>query len=211
MHQHHLRVVLPVALFAWLPACASHGTMPRDLAEPPGATLHGASIDGAAFDRALAAAARTAPAPAIRPAEGDRTGAVGLGMTFDPDALAIGGSADFYQSERMAIGPDLLLSTDANTDILAGSFHGKFVFPIQGNDSPLWMPFVKGGAGVAYFDRDGDSAEFGFQLNIGGGVEVRFDDRYAFGSEVLWFLLPDELVGEGAFVSWQIAQFCFRF
>ena len=192
MQQHHprvsLAVVLTLAACALFPACAAHrAPPPRDVAPMPAAVR------------------------SIVPKEGERTGLVGVGATFDPDAVSLSGSADFYQTERFAIGPDLLLAFDEDADIISTTFHGKFVFPIGESTSTLLMPYVKAGGGFASIELDNGASEFGFEVFAGGGLEVRFDEHYGLSSELLAHLLPQELVDEDAYVSWQIVQFTFHF
>jgi hypothetical protein len=157
----------------------------------------------------------SAPGAAAAPAEGDRRITVGVGFTDDPDAFLIGGDADFYQSERLAIGPSLQFAVDDGVTIFAPSFHGKLVFPLEPSSSgTLMMPFVQGGAGIAYIDKDrgnNDEDDWGFLLQAGGGLEVRFDEKYALATTILVNLLPGEVTDEGAYLSWQIVQFSFTF
>jgi hypothetical protein len=148
------------------------------------------------------------------PAEGDRSIAIGVGTTYGPDTFLLTGDADFYQSDRLAIGPSLQLGVHDDAGIIAPSCHVKFVFPIERkSDDPLFMPFVQGGAGLCWIqkDRPGDDDGLGFLLQAGGGLEVRFDERYALASTLLINILPAEVVDEHAYLSWQIVQFSFRF
>lgn len=192
MRTQHLAIVPAL----WLGACAAP--------QPTWTTLTERSV---AMPRARAGDAQ-------KPAEGDRRLAVGVGVTDSPDSFLVTGDADFYQSDRLAIGPTLLLGFDDTTGIMAPSFHAKFVFPLERKpENPLFMPFVQGGAGFCWLqkDRPGDDDDFGLLLQAGGGLEVRFDDRYALTSTLTINMLPGELVDEGAFLSWQIVQFSFPF
>lgn len=163
--------------------------------------------------RTTAAPAAHRPAADRAPQEGERRIAVGVGFTDSPDTLLIGGQADFYQSDRVAIGPSLQLGFDDDVTLFAPSFHGKFVFPTEPmSDGVLLLPFVQGGAGFVYIERDrGGSDEWGLLLQAGGGLEVRLDDQYALSSTLLVNLVPDEANDESAYVSWQIVQFSFVF
>src|SRR5262245_4386509 len=173
------RRIDPALAFGLLGACTAAGP---SRAEPLGAP----SPYAAAPRAGLRDAARA-------PAEGDRSLAIGVGATYGPDTFLLTGDADFYQSDRLAIGPSLQLGVHDDAGLIAPSCHAKFVFPIERkSDDPLFMPFVQGGAGLCWIqkDRPGDDDDLGFLLQAGGGLEVRFDERYALASTLLVNILP---------------------
>src|SRR5262245_9027123 len=89
---------------------------------------------GDGWRAAMPAAARApaaVPSSDLAPKEGDRRAFVGVGTLSSPDAFLLGGDADFYQSNRVAIGPSLQLGLDDNVEVYAGTFHAKFVFPFD--------------------------------------------------------------------------------
>ncbi|HLQ37249.1 MAG TPA: hypothetical protein VK348_05595 [Planctomycetota bacterium] len=147
--------------------------------------------------------------------EGDRTLLVGLGFTDGPETFLIGGEADFYLSDRLAVGPMLQWGVDDHVTILAPSFHAKYLFPLErAAGAPEFVPFVQGGAGFAYIKKDrrpGDDDGIGLLLQAGGGIECRLDKGLTLASTALIDLLPAEVVGEHVYFSWQIVQFGFRF
>jgi len=190
----------PALTLGLLGACTASG--------PPRTASSAAASPYAAAPRASVRGTARAPV------EGDRSIAIGVGATYDPDTFLLTGDADFYQSDRLAIGPSLQLGVHDDTGIIAPSCHVKFVFPIERkSDDPLFMPFVQGGAGLCWIEKDraGDDDELGLLLQAGGGLEVRFDERYALASTLLVNILPAEVVDENAYLSWQIVQFSFRF
>lgn len=198
MNQHQASAaLLPLTL---LVACAAPS--PRALRTGPGLEL--ATVARPAIQKG----------GSLAPVAGERRAAVGIGITDSPDTFLFSGSADFYQSDRLAIGPALQLGFGDDQELIAPTFRVKFVFPIERSGaSAQFLPFVTGGAGFAYLqkDRPGDDDEAGLMLEGGGGLEVRFDEDYALASTVLLHGMPAELIDERSFVSWQIVEFSFRF
>ncbi len=189
-----------LALLVGLGACAT---------PPPCAVLELPGALAPAF-----APARSQHGGSLAPVAGDRRLAVGVGTTDGPDTFLLSGDADFYQSDRVAIGPSLQLGFADRTAIIAPTFHGKFLFPTERSaDGPHFLPFVQGGAGLAYIQKDrvGKDDELGLALQAGGGLEVRFDDTYALTSTLLVNVMPAKVLDERAYLSWQIVQFSFRF
>ena len=77
-----------------------------------------------------------------------------------------------------------------------------------------WRPFVQGGLGFAYLEKDGrapPNADTGFLVNVGGGVEAHVYDDFTLSSSLMVNWFPDDVVGEDVFLSWQILQIGFRF
>lgn len=168
----------------------------------------------AAAAHCQAAQAPPPPARVAAPAAGDRLLFLGLGFTDGPDTFLLGGEADFYMSDRLAIGPMLQWGIDDNNSIFAPSFHVKYLFPLDHPGSPEFVPFVQGGAGLAYLRKDnrpGDDDGFGFLLQVGGGVELRLSPHVTLASTALLDLLPAEVLDEHVYFSWQVVQFGFRF
>lgn len=205
MQSHGLVVPFSTVCLAVLGACAAGA--PRSAELPHVRAAAGGAAWSADAERGPAAAAPREH----EPAEGERRIAVGLGFTDDPDALLIGGHADFYMSDTVAIGPSLQWGVDDDFTIFAPSFHGKIVFPLESDGDTLVMPFGKAGAGLAYIDVDGGGDDIGFLLQLGGGLEIRLSEKYALASTAQVNLLPGEVEGERAYFSWEIVQFSFTF
>lgn len=148
-------------------------------------------------------------APRKRPSGGDAAAAVGLGVTDSPDTVLFGGQADFYMNEDLAIGPLLQVGVDDHETILAPSLNFKHPFYLSDDGGTELRPFVQGGVGVAYIEKErrpGDDDELGPLLNLGGGIEVHFESSTYLSSTVMVNLLPGDVVGEDVFLSWQVIQ-----
>jgi hypothetical protein len=192
-----------LVLLPLLAACAVHA--PQPWSQP------GDGPDALASPATFAQGQRPADSPRR---QGDRVALIGLGFTDSPDTTLLGGEVDFYQSEQLAIGPMLQLGLDDDTTILAPSFQAKYHIPVKVSSYPRPAPFVQGGVGLVWMDKDRrgrDDDDLGLLLHVGGGLELMLDDRLALASTLTINLMPAKVVGERAFLSWQILQFGFRF
>jgi hypothetical protein len=212
-----LRTLIALVIPSLLAACASTaptalpnstgsrtGSLSSELASPSGTT-----------STALAPASTALPQGGGRLQATQRQAFVGLGITDSPATLLVGGELDIYMTDRLAIGPMLQLGFDDNTEIIAPSFQAKYIFPLDKMPgAPQFVPFVQGGAGFAWMQKDrGNNSDegLGTLLQLGGGLEARFDDNFSLASTVLVNLLPDKVLDERLYWSWQIVQFGVRF
>jgi hypothetical protein len=142
---------------------------------------------------------------------GDRTGFAGLGFTDGPDSFLLGLELDFWQSDRLAIGPMVQLGLDDDMEMIAPSFHAKYRFPLEASRLAV---FAQGGVGFLWLERDpipGDDDDLGFMLQVGGGVDWQLEAGTFLGSSILVDLMPDEVLGENAIFTWQVVQLGVRF
>jgi hypothetical protein len=140
---------------------------------------------------------------------------IGVGFTDGPDTFLLGGEADFPMNPRLSIGPMLQLGLDDHTTFVAPSFQAKYRIPLEYGGGPsAFTPFVQGGIGAAYLDKNQPSDNHsgaGLLLHIGGGVEMQLDKDLVLATNLQADLLPDHVAGEGFMWSWQILQLGFRF
>jgi hypothetical protein len=149
-----------------------------------------------------------------RPVAEPRQMFIGIGFTDSPDTFLLGGEADFPMNPRLSIGPMLQLGIDDNTTLIAPSFQAKYHIPLEYGGGPsAFTPFVQGGVGAAYIDKDGPGGHTGagLLLHVGGGVEMQLDKALVLATNLQADLLPDHVAGEGFMWSWQIVQLGFRF
>lgn len=154
------------------------------------------------------------PSPPRSTLAGEVQGFVGLGFTDSPDTFLLPGEIDFYVDDNLAIGPKLQLGLDDDTTIVAPSFHVKKVFsiPHEGGIS-RWKPYVQGGAGFAWLEkqRRTDEDDFGALLHFGGGVEVFLNEGLSLSSGIDINFLLGEPVDEDVFLSIRLIELGFRF
>ncbi len=132
----------------------------------------------------------------------------GLGGTFDPDTFLVTGHADFYLSDRVAIGPLLQIGVDDDFTVIAPSFTIKGVVDIE-TDGPRLRPFLLGGIGFAFIEDDDrppwkDDDDIGLMLNVGLGLDVFVAEDISIGTSAILNILPGEVLGESLFVSLQV-------
>ncbi|MFO0982496.1 MAG: hypothetical protein U1E76_12310 [Planctomycetota bacterium] len=138
----------------------------------------------------------------------------GLGFTLDPDTFLMAARADYWVRPNVAVGPLLQVGLADHRTILAPSFNVKGVFDLKQPSAERLKPYIDGGVGFAYLEKDGrrgDDDDLGVLLDIGGGLSYDVNDHLAVGTGVLFNFLPAELVGERFFFSWQLVTLSFRF
>jgi hypothetical protein len=154
---------------------------------------------------------RLTPSNARR-VDGDVVGLVGLGQIDDPDAFLLGGQIEFYQTDRLAIGPMLQVGLDDDLTVVAPSLFGKFRFPLMRVER--LTPFAQGGIGFLWAERNrpgGNEDDIGFMLQAGGGVEWQIDQQLFLAGSVVVDLLPSDVLNENVILTWQIVQIGYRF
>jgi hypothetical protein len=144
-----------------------------------------------------------------------RTVPIGIGYTDDPDTMLLAAAIDFPMGDNWTVGPALQLGVDDDFTIVAPVFQAKRFFPITSGDEGLrrLLPFVQGGAGVAWFQRDntpGDDDEVGLLLQVGGGVRFKMTDELSLGTQMDFNFLPSDPLDESFYFSWEVLQFVFH-
>ncbi len=202
--------LLALALVA-LTGCAMSGAHARPPLAPPAAPAM--------------AAPSAVPAPAATPLqeEGAPVAAAarrppmlfkgGIGFTADPGQFLIGAELDFFLNENFSIGPLLQFGVEDGGVILAPSANFVYHFYLEDPLERL-RPFVQGGVGFAYLhedDRKGDDDDIGVMINIGGGINYEIADRTLLGSHMLFNAMPDKVLDENFFFSWQVVTIGWEF
>ena len=80
---------------------------------------------------------------------------------------------------------------------------------------------MQGGLGFTYIDIDVpgnlppgvnvDDDDIGLLMSVGFGADYRITDSISLGSRMLFNVLPDDVLGENFYFSWQVAAIRFRF
>ena len=162
-----------------------------------------------------AAARATAQEPAAQSA-GKTAVPIGIGFTDDPDTMLLAGAVDFPMGENWTIGPALQLGVDDDFTLIAPICQVKRFFPITSGDEGMrrLLPYVQGGAGLAYFNVDngpGDNDDLGLLLQVGGGLRYRMTDDLSLGTQMDLNFLPGEVLDERYYFSWEVLQFVLSF
>jgi hypothetical protein len=136
----------------------------------------------------------------------------GLGFTLGPTDFLLALEGSYFLTNDLAVGPLFQLGIDDDPFIFAPSLNARYLFDLRGLGR--LRPLVEGGIGLVYECEDigpRDRDETGFLFNFGGGFQYFLTDGVAVGSEVLFNFVPDEVLGDRFFFSWQVLAVSFFF
>jgi len=136
----------------------------------------------------------------------------GIGFTEDPTTFLLALGADYFVTEDVSVGPLLQFGLDDDPFIFAPTLHVQYTLDLADIDS--LKPYLQAGLGFAYmqdYKRNGDEDDLGFLINTGAGLDWYFDERMAVGTSFLLNALPDEVLNEEFFFSWQVVTLRFLF
>lgn len=142
----------------------------------------------------------------------------GPGFTASPTAFHFQVGAEYGITPGLGIGPLFQLAANDDVLILAPTANVRYGFDLSGAGDEFvrnLRPYVQGGLGFAYVDRDHrwrDREDTEFLLNGGFGVEYALTEDLALGTGMLFNGMPvDDAAGEDFFFSWQVVSFRFGF
>ncbi len=157
------------------------------------------------------------PAAAMHFTDEPRTGRpslrAGMGFTASPGTFLMAFEGDFFVSRSLSLGPLVQLGVSDDPVIVAPTLNFQWMFDLPSGMQRL-KPFAQWGLGAAYIHDDRrhhDDDDAGFLMNAGFGVEFCLSDFIAVGSNMLFNFLPDRVLGEHFFFSWQVATVTLRF
>jgi hypothetical protein len=165
----------------------------------------------------LAPATSLAAGDDVRLAPGEWSPHAGIGFTSDPDAFLLGVGLDYGVLEWMSLGPLLQLGIGDDHTIVAPTLNFHFGIDLSGVSNRYVRriePFVQAGLGFAYIEKERgnrDRDDLGFLMNGGLGAQYWLTDEMAVGSNVLFNGMPEDVVDENFFFSWQVVTFRYRF
>ncbi len=143
---------------------------------------------------------------------------ISFGFTADPENFLLAFEAPFGVAPGVTVGPLLQLGLSDDWTIVAPSANVRYAFDLSAASTPevrRLSPFIQGGLGFAYLDRDRsgrrDRDDTGFLFNMGGGIEYFVTEQFAVGSSIMFNVLPDSVIGENFFFSWQMGSARFLF
>ncbi len=164
---------------------------------------------------AAGAAAALGPLAAEAPST-DRQGTMAaggaVGFTLEPETFLMTGHGDYFLNDIVAVGGVLQLGFGDDRLIFAPTANVKAVFDLP--DLERLRPFAQGGLGIGYLQKDrrnDDDDDVGFLLNFGFGADYFLNERFSLGNSVLFNIMPEEVLGERFFFSWQFVSASLRF
>ena len=125
---------------------------------------------------------------------------------------------DYRLAQGFSVGGTLQLGLDDDHTIVSPTGHLRYTFDLSGGGSDVARvrPFIQGGLGFTFIDLDNtppgvDDDETGFMLNFGFGTELVLTDTISVGSKMLFNFMPDDVMNENFYYSWEIATVRYRF
>ncbi len=141
----------------------------------------------------------------------------GLGFTDDPDAFLLEFEGNYRLGDGLSVGTLLQLGLDDDFTLVSPLGYVRYTFDLSHATAPdlrRLKPYVQGGMGFTYIDIDvprRDDDDIGFLMSFGFGADYPITDSVSLGSRMLFNFLPDDVVDENFYFSWQVAGIRFRF
>ena len=152
---------------------------------------------------------------------GPWSASAGIGFTLDPGTflMTLGMEYGPDDADGFSAGPLLQIGISDNNTIVAPTVNGRYSFDLSWVDDEIIQevqPFVQGGLGFAYIDKDRSGAKkdkdgVGFLMNMGLGFEYPVSETVSLGNSVLFNVLPSRTARQHFFFSWQFDTLRFRF
>lgn len=143
-----------------------------------------------------------------------------IGFTLDPETFLLAGEVDYFFNDSFAAGPLLQFGVSDDDLILMPSVNFLCQLDLsQMSEEPggaleRLKPFAQGGIGFAFIDKDnrfGDDDDIGFMFNVGFGIDYYLAESFAVGNNLLFNIMPDDVVGENFLFTWQFVSVRYRF
>ncbi len=140
---------------------------------------------------------------------------VGVGFTSSPTTFLMSVAGDVPVADQVTLGPSFQLGHANDWTLVGVTSQAKYHFELEG-DASRWTPFVQGGVGFLYLDRErtpapGSNDDIGLLLDAGGGVRYRVNDPISLGSQMMFHLMPGGVLDDNFYFSWEIVQVVFNF
>lgn len=139
----------------------------------------------------------------------------GIGFIDDPNAFLLNIEVPYAFDRWVSVGPMFQIGLDDNNTIVAPSLNVTVTVPdLPGSNLDRFHPYGFVGMGFAYIEDDNrrnSNSSAGFLINFGFGLEYQVSNRFFVGSQMMFNFLPEEVLDEHFFYSWQIAGARFAF
>lgn len=132
----------------------------------------------------------------------------GIGFIDDPSAFLLNFEAPYAFDQWVSAGPMFQIGLDNHNTIVAPTVNVTVTIPdLPGQDFDRFHPYGFAGMGFAYIEDDNrrnDNSSTGFLVNVGFGLEYQASKNFFLGSQMMFNFLPEEVLDEHFFYSWQI-------
>lgn len=168
------------------------------------------------FFTALAGGAQDAGADAGGSALSPYSVRAGLGFAADPSAFLLTAELDYHIHDMFTVGPLLQYGVADDRTWLMPSINLQYIIDLTPISETLgkFKPFLQAGTGFAYIhkERGRDNLDdVGFLINLGFGGDYYLNERFAVGSNMLFNIMPDDVIDENFIFSWQVLTARFHF
>lgn len=138
----------------------------------------------------------------------------GIGLTADPGGFLFGVESDYRFHRNWSVAARLKVAFDDDLTIVAPAGNLRYWFDFSRDGNQPVSPFIQSGIGFSYVDkkgRAGGDSDTGFLTNLGAGIEARISDDISLTSTASFNLLPDSVLDENVYFSWEVAALRYRF
>ena len=139
----------------------------------------------------------------------------GIGFIDDPNAFLLNLEVPYAFDRWVSVGPMFQIGLHDNNTIVAPTVNVTVTVPdLPGGNLDRLHPYGFVGMGFAYLEDDNrrkNDSSAGFLINFGFGLEYQVSDRFFVGSQMMFNFLPEEVLDEDFFYSWQIVGARFAF
>ncbi|MFQ5417730.1 MAG: hypothetical protein ACE5FL_11875 [Myxococcota bacterium] len=155
------------------------------------------------------------------PAAGEHAGwslSGGIGFTADPDSFLTQFAAPYDFGNGLSLGPQLQIGISDRRTLVESALDLRYSFDLfsrEGEEPSAFRPFVNAGLGFAYLERErnnrSDRDDVEALIEAGMGIGYAINESVSLESAMQLHFLPDELLGERFYFTWQLVGARYRF
>jgi len=140
----------------------------------------------------------------------------GAGFTANPESFLLEFEGAYEFGEGFAAGPAIQIGLEDHFVLVSPTVFGRYGFDLGGGSDQMLdrlTPYVQTGLGFTYIEegRRNTRDEADFLVNVGLGADYALTEQVSVGSRMLFNFLPDKVMGQGFYYSWQVASLRYRF
>ncbi len=138
----------------------------------------------------------------------------GVGFVSSPDLFLFNLQLDHRLEKNVTLGPRFQVGYSDDDTLFAPTLNVAIYPDLGSTRFGELRPFLQGGVGAAYIeksDRIHDDDEWGLLLDFGVGLEFPFSATGSLRTDVLFNFLPESVVGETFYFSWNLLSVSIAF
>ena len=134
----------------------------------------------------------------------------GMGFTNDPNNFLLSFELPYRFDQYVSLGPLFQIGLGDDRYIVAPSVNLTITIPdLPGENFDRFKPNLFAGVGFAVIEnegRAGDDRAVDFLINTGFGVDYVLSQRVSIGSRMILNFLPNKVLDEKFFYTWEVAS-----